>query len=455
MGKYNVIKKKGEMIWIRIVLILFAFTVIATFLAGCQSGSIPGLGSNISTPPPEQSGNEEVAAQPTEEQVLSTPTPAPTATPSGLDFLVRDVSNRMGGRDLSIFGLDGEDWINLFVSVLIVLVGGAAGSILISGLLWIARRMSPSLNLHLLKGIGDSLKWLIVLFALQFATERLAILPPRLKQWLDLIYFALFVLLAGVIIWKLVDYSLEKPLVRASSPEQRDLLVAFTPLLRRLLQVLIIIVGLAIVLQRFGVNLTALLAVLGLGGLAVSLAAKETLEDMINGFIILIDRPFNIGDRIKIESMDDWGDVEDIGSRTTRIRTLDNRLVIVPNSLIGNSQVENYTHPDPSFGIDISLGIAYGSDIDRVIDIITRAILSIQDLLHEKEPIVDFVEFGDSAMVFRVVYWLKTYKDIRLRSQVNQSIIGALSESGIELPFVTYDVNLAYKDQNEMEIINR
>jgi MscS family membrane protein len=145
--------------------------------------------------------------------------------------------------------------------------------------------------------------------------------------------------------------------------------------------------------------------------------------------------------------MDTWGDIVSIGARTTQIRTIDNRRVIVPNSIIGNSQVENYTGPDPSLRMEVSLGIAYGSDIDQVLEIIRNAILSVPGVMESQAPVVEFREFGDSAMIFRALYWLENYMDIRLRTQVNRSIYMALTEANIEMPFVTYDVNLAYKDQ--------
>jgi small-conductance mechanosensitive channel len=387
------------------------------------------------TPIPTTAPSEGSGAQPTEEQVLSTPTLAPTATPSPLDVVVEDVTQSIGLDDFSIFGLNVDDLVNLIVSILIVLVGSLLGVLLVDFLLWLLTLTPPEFDNQLVATIEKQLKWLIVLFLFQFATARLAFLSPELKQWLDLIYFSLFILLIAAIVWKLVDYMLEGPLLKASSPENRSLIITFTPLLNRSIQVLIFLVSLAIILQAFGVNLSALLAVLGLGGLAISLAAKESLEDIINGFIILIDRPFQIGDRIKIESMDTWGDIESIGARTTQIRTIDNRRVIVPNSIIGNSQVENYTGPDPSLRMEVSLGIAYGSDI------------SVSGVMDNQPPVVEFREFGDSAMIFRALYWLNNYRDIRLRTQVNRSIYMALTEANIEMPFVTYDVNLAYKDQ--------
>ena len=436
-----------------LVLILF-IGLIAVIVSGCQGSSTsttptasPTFTSTPTiTPLSPTSPAEGAVVEPTEEQVLSTPTPAPTATPSQLDFVIEDITQRVGIVDLTILGLNGEDLVNLLISIFIVLLGVALGVLFMNGLLWLVRRTPPKFDDQLVELLDKQLKWLIVLILLEFATARLVFLSPRLKQWLDLIYLSLFVLMIASMIWKLIDYGLKGPFLKASSPQNRNLLVTYTPLIRRAIQLVIILVGLAIVLQNFGVNLTALLAVLGLGGLAVSLAAKETLEDMINGFIILIDNPFQIGDRIKIESMDMWGDVEAISSRTTQIRTLDNRLVIVPNSVIGNSQIEKFTYSDPSYRIDVSLGIAYGSNINRVIEIIEQAISSVPGILESKPPMVDFLEFGDSVMIFRARYWLESYTDIRLRTDVNKAIYRSLTEAKIDMPFITYDINLVYKE---------
>lgn len=438
----------------RLVRLIYLAILVVIFTPGCGVSPeipLPALTATSTVPSTStevQASNTllDSGTQPAEEQILSTPTPAPTATPSRLDYLVEDIVSGTGIRDLVLFTLSGEDLVNLLISVLIVLLGSMFGVLLINAITWIARLTPPKVDDRLLQIGHRQLKLLITLFLLQFSTARLAFLSPGLKQWLDIVYFSFLVILMASLIWEITEFFLKEPLIEAASPGNRNLVITFAPLLRRLIQVLIIIVGLAVILTQFGVNLSALLAVLGLGGLAVSLAAKATLEDMINGFIILIDRPFQVGDRIKIESMDDWGDVEAIGSRTTQIRALDNRLVIVPNSIIGRNQVENFTLSDPSYRVDISFGVSYEADIDQVIEIVTSAIQGVPGILKGKAPSVDFIQFGDSAMIFRALYWLKTYKDYALRTQVNKAISTALSEANIEMPFVTYDINLAYKN---------
>ena len=431
----------------RIYLILFVGLLVG-IATGCQIGHTPTSPTNSPTFTPMPTHTPvSLTTQPgqTEAQVLLTPTLAPTATPSPFDNVVSSIIQRVGIDDLIFLGLSGENLVNLMISVLIVLLGSLFGAIIVNFALWAAKRTPSQFGYRLFKAVEKQVKKLLPLIFLQVATARLAFVNPALKQMLNLIYFALFVFVIAVILWKLIDFWLEGSIKQVSSPQSRDMAFAFTPLLRRLIQVVIILIGLGIVLQNFGVNLSALLAILGLGGLAVSLAAKETLEDIISGFIILLDRPFQLGDRIKIQTMDAWGDVESIGARTTRIRTLDNRLVIIPNSIIGRNQVENFSYPDPSYGVSVSLGIGYGSDINQVIDIITEAILNTPGLMESKPPRVEFMEFGDSAMIFRAIYWLRSYTDILLRTKVNKSISDALNKANIEMPFTTYDVNLVSK----------
>ena len=431
---------------------LFIFLLIVS--TGCQqiyqlptsptirSFSPSPTGTVISTPLPAEDATE----QPTEEQVLSTPTLAPTATPSPLDFAIDNLSRDLGINDQVILGLKASDFLDLLFSLVIVLLGSLVGILLVNGIRWLLKFTPTNLDEQVLKETHRQVKWLISLLLLEYATARLTILTPEIKQWLNLVYFTLYVIVISSLIWRLVAFGLKGPLLRASSPQNRGLLITFTPLLRRTLQFVIISTSLAIILQNFGVNLSALIAILGLGGLAISLAAKETLEDMINGFIILIDRPYQVGDRIRIETMDAWGDVESIGSRTTRIRTLDNRLVIVPNSIIGRNQVENYTYPDPSYRAKINIGIAYGTDLNRVENIIIPAVLNVPGVLQDKAPMVELKEFGDSAMIICVHYWLDAYANILVRSNVHKAILNVLEDEKIEMPFITYDVNLAYTE---------
>jgi small-conductance mechanosensitive channel len=191
------------------------------------------------------------------------------------------------------------------------------------------------------------------------------------------------------------------------------------------------------------VNITALTTSLGLAGLALSLAAQDTLADAISGVIILVDRPFRVGDRIEISGLGTWGDVTEIGVRTTRIRTRDNRMVIVPNSSIGKSQVVNYTYPDPRYRVQTEIGIGYGTDIEHARRIIVETVEKVEGILPDKPVDALYIQMGDSAMIFRVRWWIESYIDTRrMFDRVHTALQEALDKAGIDMPFPTQTLQI-------------
>ena len=224
-------------------------------------------------------------------------------------------------------------------------------------------------------------------------------------------------------------------------------------LLTRVGRVVVAVLGFTILLSYFGVNIVGFATVLGIGGLAISLAAQDTIADAIAGFIILVDQPFRIGDRIEIQGEGTWGDVVDIGLRTTRIRTRDNRLVIVPNSTISDNQVINYTYPDPRYRIQTHVGIAYGTDIEAARQLLIDTVREIEGVLPDKPVDALYVEMGDSAMVFRVRWWIGSYEDTRrMFDRVHTALQHALDEAGIDCPFPTQTLNLKMNSEAAEQI---
>ena len=208
-------------------------------------------------------------------------------------------------------------------------------------------------------------------------------------------------------------------------------------------RVLLLLVGLSILLSHFGLSVTAFAVALALGGLAVSLAARDTVADAIAGFIILVDRPFRMGDRIEIQGEGTWGDVVEIGLRTTRILTRDNRLVIVPNSLIGQNQVINYSYPDPRYRIETTVSIAYGSDIEVAERLIIDAVRQVPGVLAEDEIEVLYDKMGDWAMTLCVRWWIESYVNARrIHDQAHRALQKALDAAGIEMPYPTQTLHL-------------
>ena len=211
------------------------------------------------------------------------------------------------------------------------------------------------------------------------------------------------------------------------------------PFLRRVALILVTLIAMIVLLGHFNVNsstISAFITTLGIGSLAVALAAQTTLADTFSGFMIMIDRPFRIGDRIELVELNTWGDVQDIGLRSTRILTRDNRLVVIPNSVIGKNLIVNHSIPNSMFRVQTHVSVAYGVDIDHVRRVMVEAVAA-QDWVMKGKPVEAlFLEFQDSGLMFRVRCWIETFVETRRAiDRLNTCLYKALTEADIEIPF--------------------
>ncbi len=377
-------------------------------------------------------------------EVLTTRTPVPTATPDSLEREISRLAATTGLDETRFLGLTGVDWLNLGVSLLFVLAGYLLGAWLIRRLLLrLIRRTPTEFDDEVLDAAGNNLRWLVVILILNYSTTRLTFVSAGVKTVLRDVYFVLGLIVVVLLLWKLLSLADEWYREKLIGTERGE---GFEPLIVlsvRIGRILIAAIGLTILLSHFGVDVTAFVAALGIGGLALSLGAKDTIADAIAGLIILIDRPFRIGDRIEIEEVGTWGDVADIGLRTTRIRTRDNRMVIVPNSVIGANQIVNYSYPDPQYRIETHVGIAYGTDIETARRVIIDAVSGVEGVLQDKPIDALYIEMGDSAMIFRVRWWIESYVDTRrMLDRMHTALQHAIDEAGIEAPYPTQTIHL-------------
>ena len=433
---------------------LLVMVALALLFAACGNGAPDETPLPTPTPIlPEKTPESEPASAVEDEQtgateldeIVATRAPQPTATP---DWIAREVTELVESTRLSgttFLGLTADNWINLAISLLIIVIGYAIGAILTRGWVarWVTRYTSPEFGDVLQNDIGPRLKWLIVIPAFYLATLRLDFISVGLKRLLGDIYFVLGLILATLIVWSLLDlaygYYRQKSVKEGREEQIHPILL----LLRRIASISIITIAIYILFAHFGVNITALLAAFGIAGLALSLAAQDTLSDAIAGFIILADQPYRVGDRIEIQGEGTWGDVVEIGLRTTRIRTRDNRMVIVPNSMISKNQVVNYTYPDPRYRIQIHIGIGYGSDIEEIRQLIVESVRQVEGVFPDKEVDSLYIEMGDSAMIFRVRWWIESYEDTRrMFDRVNTALQEAFDAHGIHTPYPIHTMNL-------------
>jgi len=349
---------------------------------------------------------------------------------------------------MNLADLTATQWINIAIALSVFIVTLFLGRWLIRLVFnrvirRVTRFTKNTLDDAIMNAIAPPLYFLALVYAFRFALERLSRDFEFLSFDLEQVYFVLFILIGLATVWRLVTHIAEwyqKQLALTGGVELSEQLL---PFFRRIILILITVIAAIMLLDYFNVDISGMVATLGIGSLAIALAAQAALSDTISGFIIMVDRPYRIGDRIEIQDLDTWGDVVDIGLRSTKIRTRDNRMVIVPNSVIAKSLVVNYSYPDTQYRNQIQIGVAYGSDIEQVRQILVKTVSQVEGVLPDKPVEALFLEFGDSALIFRVRWWLDSYVDTRrMFDRVNTAMYNALNQAGIDIPYPHQVVHL-------------
>lgn len=211
--------------------------------------------------------------------------------------------------------------------------------------------------------------------------------------------------------------------------------------LSRITQYTIITIGALISFQFVGVDLSGLAVVFGLLSVGIGFGLQNITSNFISGLIILFERPISVGDRVTVASIE--GDVTEINIRATKVRTVNNVSIIVPNSEFVSKDVINYSHGDPSYRLDINVGVSYGSDLDTVLKAIKEVADENPHVMKNPEPDVHLVEFGDSAWNMQLRTWIANVKDYpQIRNELNQAIVRKFREYGVEIPFPQRDLHV-------------
>jgi small-conductance mechanosensitive channel len=222
--------------------------------------------------------------------------------------------------------------------------------------------------------------------------------------------------------------------------QKANLPIPTTGLAYGMLKGTILIIGFLIILSTLGVSIAPLLTALGVGGLAVALALKDTLENLFAGIHILMEKSLRVGDYIRLETGQE-GYIEDITWRTTRVRMLPNNMVVIPNSKLSQSVVINYNLPEKNMSLQIPVGVSYASDPERVEQILVeeakKAVGEIPGLLATPEPSARFIPgFGDSSLDFTLTCQVREITDqYPVQHELRKRIFKRFRQEGIEIPF--------------------
>lgn len=291
----------------------------------------------------------------------------------------------------------------------------------------------------------------IMLIGIWIATHRL-VYPDNFVTAVDSAYKILIVLNITWLFARLANSLLEVYWIDNADKSNRAqrFSTRMMPVVRRTMLAIVWMVGIVMALSNVGVNISAILGTLGIGGIAFALAAQDTIKNIFGAFTILTDRPFVIGDTIKIDSYE--GTIIDVGVRSTKMRNYDKRVITFPNYRIADASIINIS-AEPMRRVVMKIGLTY----DTKPDAMSNAMEMLRDMplkiefVSPKDIIANFTEFTDSALVITFIYFIEKKGDIgKVTSNVNMEILRSFNNAGLNFAFPSQTL---YIDKVDAEMI--
>lgn len=293
--------------------------------------------------------------------------------------------------------------------------------------------------------LESPIKFAIILLGIWIAIHRL-VYPDNFVKVVDNAYGILIVLNITWIFARLSSGLLQVYWGKRSNGNASKMM----PIIKRTILVVVWIVGIVMALSNVGVNISALLGTLGIGGIAFALAAQDTVKNIFGAFTILTDKPFSIGDTIRIDSFE--GTVVDVGVRSTKIMDYDKRIITFPNYKITDASIINISS-EPMRRVVLNIGLTYDTTAEKMkeaLDIL-RAIPQRVENASSKpsDAIANFSQYADSALVIMYIYFIEKQGDILgVTSNMNLEILKSFNEAGLNFAFPTRTVYIQ-KDESE------
>jgi len=327
------------------------------------------------------------------------------------------------------------------------------------------KRTQSKWDNELVKAVRPPLDILILAYGVWFAIRVLPqpVEPVNVKAIVNTSGQILVLILLAWLVMRLVNVLDNLVKEKAADPDHW-LDISLAPLITASVRILVIIISVIVIAQNLGYSVSGLVASLGLGGAALALASKDTLSNLFGSFMIIVDKPFKVGDWIKGPNFE--GVIEEIGFRSTRIRTFGKTMESIPNNIIANVIVENMDRrKDDGLNvrrIKMTIGVTYSTSADKM----EKAVEDIREILrtdegvdHRMTTLVYFTDFGASSLdIF--IYFFSNSADwdyyLNVRQTINLKIMRKLEESGLEIAFPSRSVyietmprGLAGDDQSE------
>lgn len=301
---------------------------------------------------------------------------------------------------------------------------------------YLVSKTNTTLDDEIVKAVNGPLQVLVVVIGAYLAIGTLELLSGSFNFWLDRLLLVAVIFIAAYLAANLVNALLNWYKHDIAPTTESDFDDVVVPFIQKIVGATIVVVALLVSLEQLKIiEITPLITGLGIIGVAFALAAKELLSNFFGAVSILTDRPYKVGDRVVIQGTEP-GDVTEIGLRSTRIKTMDNRTIIVPNLKISNSRITNLAQPDSSVYFTIEVGIAYDADVSKALKIMKEVALATEGVLPDQPTDVYVTELGAFAIKIKMFVPVESYKNSwTVPDTIYRQILKRFDAEGVEIPY--------------------
>ncbi|MBL7148175.1 MAG: mechanosensitive ion channel family protein [Nanoarchaeota archaeon] len=332
-------------------------------------------------------------------------------------------------------------WLDTTIIIILFLIGSKILTFIIEKIVkGFTRKTKTKLDDLLIEKLDKTFVWLLF-----FIGIRIFVVPLLEIDAIDMVNNAFIIFLITLIFVRIIDILIDSWGINFAKRTKSKVDESLLSLFHRFSRIVIFVIGGIIILNNFNIEVTPFLASLGIAGIVLAFALQSSLSNIFGGISLILDKNFKVGDTVKLGS-GELGVILDIGLRSTKMKTFDNEMLVIPNGKLADSIIQNYAQPDLYARAVISFGVEYGSNIDKVRKVVVETLKKMPKVIKNdmEHPIeVLFINMGDFALQFEAKFWVKSYKERYLsKMEATEKIYNALRKSKVGIPFPTRTVYL-------------
>ncbi len=308
-------------------------------------------------------------------------------------------------------------------------------------ILVLTSKTKTKLDDMLVEKTNKPVSWLLIFIGARIALEFLDLQ----NGFADIIYKgnnSLIYISVGIVIVSVITTIIDHWGITVAKKTASTIDDALVPLFRKITKAVMFIMLGIMVLDIWGINVAGLLAGVGIAGLAIGFAIKDSLANIFGGISLIMDKTFNVGDKIALPD-GTVGVVQDVGIRATRIKTYDNEVLVVPNGTLSTAIIKNYHLPDMKARVKIPFTISYGEDPEKAKAVVLEVLKKMKGIMKDPAPVTKFDNMGDFSLNMLALFWVEDISDFYpKKEEATYAIYQVLNKKKIDIPFPTQTVYL-------------